>query len=434
MKLRLAWLPCLLVASALQADGIDSRYPIADPYEATVIGTPPELRYRFEKPTAVRERIFALEIFPGREIPTIFWPARKLELSLAYQKSAAPLIFVIPGTGSSYRSPTTRFLRDTFYQAGFHVISLSSPTSYDFITSASSSRYPGISSEDARDLYRVMSLAWNKVRGRIAVTDFYLTGYSLGALHAAFLSQRDEEERIFSFKKVLLLNPPVNLYESAVRLDRLFGSDPTIRTSNQLFDRLLSKFAGYFKENGMISLDDEAFLFKFQESKQSLSTPEIKTLIGAAFRFTAAGMVFAVDVLNDSGYIVEKGKELTIGAPLELYLKRSLWWGFEDYFDRMLTPYWQRRHPRDSQDDLIQRISLLGLAGYLSACTKIGVISNEDEIILNAADVEFLKATFGSRAKIFPLGGHGGNMQHAPYVREMLRFFEIEGAPAATHG
>jgi hypothetical protein len=434
MKLRMASLAWWLIASALQAGGIDSEYPVVDPYEATVIGTPPELRYRFENPRALRERIFALEVFPNREIPGVFWPAKRLEISLAYQKSAAPLIFVIAGTGSSYRSSTTQFLRDTFYQAGFHVISLSSPSSYDFITSASSSRYPGISSEDAEDLYRVMKLAWAKVMGRIDVTDFYLTGYSLGAAHAAFVSHRDEEEKVFSFKKVLLLNPPVNLYASAMRLDRLFGSDPSIRTSDELLERLLRKFAGYFKERGMISLDDEAFLFKFQESDQSLSTPEIKTLIGAAFRFTAAGMVFTVDVLNDTGYVVEKGKDLTIGVPLELYLKRSLWWGFADYFDRMLTPYWQRRHPQESRDDLIHRISLLGLADYLSESGKIGVISNEDEIILDTQDLQFLRETFGSRAKIFPFGGHGGNMQHAPYVRQMLRFFESKGSAPETQG
>lgn len=56
---------------------------------------------------------------------------------------------------------------------------------------------------------------------RLKVSEFHLTGYSLGALQAAFVSELDETRRSFNFKRVLLLNPPVNLYTSVTNLDRL---------------------------------------------------------------------------------------------------------------------------------------------------------------------------------------------------------------------
>ena len=99
-------------------------------------------------------------------------------------------------------------------------VQLSSPTSYDFMSAASRYATPGISTDDAKDLYRVMQ-AIRARHHKLPVTEFHLTGYSLGALNAAFVSQLDETRRSFNFKRVLLLNPPVNLYTSVGNLDKL---------------------------------------------------------------------------------------------------------------------------------------------------------------------------------------------------------------------
>ena len=388
-------------------------------------GTPVELRYKFGQEKPMRVRSYDLDIFPEREIPPLFQSVRRLAFSLAYQKQAAPLLFVIAGTGGSHRTATARFLQRVFYQAGFHVITLASPTSYEFITAASETRYPGISAEDARDLYRVMQLSLERVKDRISVTDVYLTGYSLGGLQAAFVSHIDEQEQAIGFRKVLLLNPPVSLYTSASILDDLVGSDPRMKNAHIFFNGLFEKFTEYFKENGMIRLDDEAFMFKFQKSERSLTQEEIMTLIGAAFRFTSAGLVFTVDALNRTGYVVEKDQSLTLSTPLDEYLKRGLWWRFTDYFERLLIPYWEHLHPEDNRDCLIEKISLFALRDYLEGAHKIGVISNADEIILAPEDIQFLSETFGSRAIIFPRGGHLGNLQHRDYVARMLTFFGV---------
>jgi hypothetical protein len=406
-------------------------YPITDPFEATVTGTPPDLRYKVEKERPMQVKSFDLEIFAGRDMPPLFRPVRRLNFTLAYQEQASPLVFVIAGTGSSHRAATARFLQHVFYQAGFHVITLSSPTSYEFIASASESRVPGVSADDAKDLYRVMQLSLQRTSDLAPVTDVYLTGYSLGGLHAAFVSHRDEQEQAIGFRKVLLLNPPVSLYTSASMLDALVGSDPRMKNAHVFFNALFEKFTEYFKENGMIRLDDEAFLFKFQESEQSLQQKELMALVGAAFRFTSAGLVFTVDALNGTGHVVEKDQRLTVGTPLEQYFKRGLWWRFTDYFERLLIPHWQQRHPQGSRDQLIEKISLSALGNYLAGAHKIGVISNADEIILSPEDIHFLTETFGSRATIFPRGGHLGNIQHRDYVTRILTFF---GRGAAAEG
>lgn len=39
-------------------------------------------------------------------------------------------------------------------------------------------------------------------------TECYLTGYSLGAAQTTFASQPDEEQEVFQFPKILMINPP----------------------------------------------------------------------------------------------------------------------------------------------------------------------------------------------------------------------------------
>jgi len=401
-------------------------YPITDPFEATVSGTPVELRHRFRNKKPMRQDNFELDVFPGRKVPPLFQPVRTLAFSLAYHESPAPLIFVISGTGGSYRSSTAEYLQRVFYQAGYHVITLSSPSSYDFITAASESQYPGNSVEDARDLYRIMQMSLALAKERVSITDVYLTGYSLGGLQAAFVSHLDEQEQAIGFRKVLLLNPPVSVYASATLLDNFVGSEPGMKNAHDYFNRLFGKFTEYFAENGTISLDDDAFMFKFQKSEQSLTHEELIALIGASFRFSSAGLVFTVDALNGTGYVVEPQQELTLGTPLEQYFKRGLWWGFTDYIDQILLPHWKDRQPQGSERQLIEAIGLPALRDYLVTASKIGVITNADEIILRPEDLDFLTETFGGRATVFPRGGHLGNVQHRDYVACMLDFLSVD--------
>ena len=63
-----------------------------------------------------------------------------------------------------------------FCQAGYHVISLPSPTHPNFIVAASSSGDPGHLVEDSADLYRVMQVIYQRLQKKQEVTDFFLTG------------------------------------------------------------------------------------------------------------------------------------------------------------------------------------------------------------------------------------------------------------------
>ena len=83
-----------------------------------------------------------LDVIPDRKKPPIFFYDEGLRCSFAYQKKKAPLVFLIAGTGSSDRAPKLVTMMKALYQAGYHVITLPSPTHPNFIISASRSQRP----------------------------------------------------------------------------------------------------------------------------------------------------------------------------------------------------------------------------------------------------------------------------------------------------
>jgi len=148
MKKLILAIALVSLANAAWASSEPYGYPLVNPYEATVIGTPS--LYMPKLPKEVPTKELFLNVFPQHQIPDIFWYQSQLKYSLVYQDKKAPLIFIIAGTGANYNSAKMIEMQKAFYQAGFHVISLPSPTHMNFIVTASSSGAPGNIIADAQ--------------------------------------------------------------------------------------------------------------------------------------------------------------------------------------------------------------------------------------------------------------------------------------------
>ncbi|MDU8316803.1 serine/threonine protein kinase [Pseudomonas syringae pv. actinidiae] len=415
-----------LSASALatNVDPATYGYPLTNPFEATIASTPPDLRPDLPDDEDIDQDVYTLNLHPEREftLPDNFWAVKKLHYRLAKQDHAAPLIFLIAGTGAPYNSTINEFLKKLYYGAGYHVVQLSSPTSYDFMSSASRFATPGVSTEDAEDLYRVMQ-AIRAQQAQLPVTDYYLTGYSLGALNAAFVSKLDETRRSFNFKKVLLLNPPVNLYTSISNLDKLVQTNVKgINNTTTFYELVLAKLTRYFRQKGYIDLND-ALLFDFQQSKQHLTNEQMAMLIGTSFRFSSADIAFTSDLINRRGLIIPPKFPISEGTSLPPVLKRALQCDFDCYLTEQVIPMWRARTDGGSLLQLMDQVSLYALKDYLHSNTKIAVMHNADDVILGAGDLGFLRKTFGDRLTVYPYGGHCGNLNYRVNTDAMLEFF-----------
>ncbi|MDD2899604.1 MAG: alpha/beta fold hydrolase, partial [Desulfuromonadaceae bacterium] len=395
-------------------------YPIPGSYEATILGTPATLMPVL--PAKIRTRQLVLDIVPERKKPPIFFYDEGLRCTFAYQKQKAPLVFLIAGAGASDRSVKLITMMKSLYQAGFHVITLPSPTHANFIVSASQSSVPGDLVEDSADLYHAMEVAWQKVAGDIEVSSFYLGGYSLGATQAAFVAKLDEERKLFNFRKVLLINPAVSIFDSGTRIEDLLKQIPGgAKKQGVFFNRMLSKFSEFYRYGNFVAINDD-FLYAIYTDRL-FSKEETAGLIGLTYRINLAGLIFSSDVMTNSGYVVAKNRVLQPGDSLSDYFMVSAHLSLFDYVNEYLYPYFQKKRPGLTKQAFIDSQSLRSIEGYLKASPKFGMMTNMNDFILTPAEIEYLRQIFGDRAKIYPRGGHLGNLEYNDNMAYMLAFF-----------
>jgi len=308
-----------------------------------------------------------------------------------------------------------------FHTAGYHTIAISSQMSQQFMISASSNSVPGLLMEDNRDIYKAMKLAYDKIKDQVEVTDFYIMGYSLGGTNAAVLSYIDETEKAFNFKRVFMVNPAVELYDSAVKLDKYLGDYTGGKTENieKLLSTTLARLKnGLTNEYANIGADTIYNIVK----GDFLSDEEKKAYIGLAFRLTSNDLNFLSDFLTKSGVYTKPTAKLTKFTNMKPYLKAVNFASFEDYVDKVGLPYYQKQNKASSIDDLKKASSLRLIEGYLRTSPKIVAVTNADELILSQKDMAFLKDVFKDRLIIYPRGGHCGNMFYKENVDTMVKF------------
>jgi len=422
------WIALCSVEALAAGDKPNGDYPIKDRFAATVIGTPKY--YKADLPAEIPVNEYEL---PGlHPVPKLFWYSENLHFSAALQEGRAPLVFNIAGTGAGYKSMKMQALQKALYQAGFHVINLSSPTYLNFLINASQSNLPGFLPEDAEDIYRVMELAYQKVEADADVSEFHVMGYSLGAAHAAFVAQLDQTRKVFNLQKIYMINPPVSLYNSVSILDQLLVDNVKggVEGVGTFLDKTLHRLAASYEPKEGMHFDGD-FLYgaysSWDPSKRGTG-PDGRNgaaaLIGTSFRMSSANVVFAADLMSHTGYIIPPGTEFGRRERLDYYAKASHVVKFTEYVDQMVIPYLQKKYPGKSRKQLLGEASLHHIEDFLAGNAQVRVVTNRDEIILALGELEYMVGLLGDRIKVFDHGGHCGNIDSKESVADMVAFLK----------
>jgi hypothetical protein len=418
---------CLILSSPCLAKQKSYDYPLDNGLAATILGTPKD--YKAAVPKKMKMQQKTLTVFPDREVPELYWYQKGLQHFIVKQKGPAPLIFMIAGTGASHNSAKNQAMAKAFYQAGFHVISIPSPTHPNFIVTASSTMVPGNLEVDSADIYQVMQMIMQKTGKELQVTDYYLTGYSLGATQSAYVAKLDEEIQAFNFKKVLMINPSVSLYNSVEIIDDMLRDNiPGGPDNFQTFwDEMFKRFSDTYEASDGVVFGPE---FLYNDYKKKLAKGEqiddgrMSALIGFGFRISSSSMVFTADVMSNSGVIKPKNLELSKNESLSDYAKVTVRMRFINYFDEILYPYYKGKQPGLSKQEMLNALGLKNIDGYLRTATKISMVTNADDFILAPGEVDYLRQVFQDRGKVYPKGGHCGNMEFSDNVAFMIDYFK----------
>ena len=396
------------------------NFPIDDPYSATIIGSASMMTEGVSENIPLK--VYEIQIKDKKDIPDVFWYASKFKFSFSKQKNKkAPLIFVLAGTGSDYSAVRVKFMQRIFHDAGYHTIAISSQMSQQFMISASTNAIPGMLIRDNEDIYKAMKLAYNKIKDQVDVTDFYIMGYSLGGTNAAVLSYIDEKEKAFNFKRVFMVNPPVELYDSAVKLDKYLDDYTGGKSAGieRLLNTTLARVkGGLTSEYANIGADTIYEIVK----ADILSDTEKKAYIGLAFRLTSTDLNFISDFITKSHIYTKNPEKVDKFTNMKEYFKAVNFATFEDYVNKIGFPYYKKYNKDFTIEDLKREASLRVIEDYLRTSPKIAAVTNADELILNEKDIDYLKDVFKDRLIIYPKGGHCGNMFYKENVDVMVKF------------
>ena len=397
-------------------------YPFQNPYDATIIGSSMMMTEGVSK--KIPSKNYEIPTRKQGELPDNLWNHTKFRFSLNQQKHKAPLIFLLAGTGSDYNSGRMELFQRILYDAGFHVISISSQMTVNFIASASRFHVPGLLEEDSKDMYEIMKKAYQAVEKEIEVTDFFLTGYSLGATNAAFLSKLDETEQFFKFKRVFMVNPAVNLYSSAKQLDKYLNqaTGNEVRNLEKMLEALLMKLKEETK-NEYTGLTSEG-LYKYFQGNH-FSDGQKAALVGLAFRINAIDLNYVSDLLAKTGVYTKIDEKIHKFSSMLSYFVKIKFADFGTYVDKVALPHYQKKLGFEyTKERLAKESSLYSIEEYLKQSPKIVAVTNADELILSKEDISFLRNTMGNRIFVYAKGGHCGNMFYTPNVQVMLTFLK----------
>src|SRR5260370_36349792 len=97
---------------------------------------------------------------------------------------------------------------------------------------------------------------------KVRITDIDVLGYSLGGANAAIVKSTDAREGKLKIHRAVMINPPVSLFSSIGRLDKLFaasiGSDDD--AVERLYRRLYAQLANLYRASDRVQIDEEFLL------------------------------------------------------------------------------------------------------------------------------------------------------------------------------
>lgn len=385
---------------------------------ATVFGTPPEDIAPLPAVVPLDEINIALPW--ARPLPAVLWFNRRLRVWFSAQDKPAPLAIVISGTGSDGNTAKLSLLRAALYGAGYHVLTLPSPTHPGFIAAASSTGVAGDLMQDSRDLYAAAQRIIAHLPRKIHITEVDVLGYSLGGAHAAVLKSIDAVEQRLKIRRAVIIDSPVSLFASMRRLDKLFvlsiGTDE--QGIDRFYRRLYARLANFYRMSDQVRLEDTNLLAALAATLHT--DTDFSAAIALTFRITVINVFYTGDLYAGTGVVTDPRHPPRPGDSTAAVIQRLLGKSFSDYFEQVFAPYYLAHRAGATRESLIAENHLDIIAEALRTDPDYYAQANADDLILDRAELDWLRATLQGRIVIYDHGGHLGNLGERQQIADML--------------
>jgi pimeloyl-ACP methyl ester carboxylesterase len=384
------------VSLAANGDASNYTYPYKDPYVASATAV-------ILRPSGAPPSYMNLAALPGRQSVPLLEGRGDLEIGVYAKRGPAPLVFLIPGLGASAQEGLAQHLASKMSEQGFNVLILASPMSWQFTLSQSMSAVPGDTQNDVQDLYRVMSLALAQAKQTYGMrpTSYSVVGYSQGALEAAYVAQLDNAQKRFGFKRVVMINPPLNLQYGIQTVDALgrIGKKMSRDEQDFIWGQAIAAMRAKMDPNAT-------------PAQKRISIPsgeKMKFLIGSAFRDTLGEMIFVSQQIRDLGLLPDRATE----SERTVREEEAKDLGFEGYSKRAVYPHFSRKAGSSlSYSAYVLQGSLEAMQSEIAGDSRYYLMDNMDDFLVQPEVVQEWAAKMRGRAFVYPYGGHMGNVAH----------------------
>jgi hypothetical protein len=295
-----------------------------------------------------------------------------------------------------------------------------SPTFPGFIVSTSSTGVAGDLLQDGRDLYAAMQQIVAHLPRRVQITDIDILGYSLGGANAAIVKSIDAREGKLKIHRAVMINPPVSLFASVFRLDKLFAISIGSGESGveRLYRRLYTRLANLYRMSERVSTTDTDLL---AAAATVLKTDaDFSAAIALTFRIALMDMFFAGDLYAGTGVVIDPQHPPRPGDSLEETTRILRGKPFAEYFAKVFAPYYLAHRVNSTPESLKADNRLDVIGATLRSNPDYYAQTNSDDLILDKPELAWLQATLGDRLAVYDHGGHLGNLGERRQIADML--------------
>lgn len=401
-------------------------YPYKDnAIMATVMGTPSSQWYKLKKGKAPKVKKFKTI----KKVPEILRQWSDYEYGVWTQKNAAPLMILVSGTGSLYNSGLTMYMANVFYDRGYNVIALSSPTTMPYIVSQSKNNYAGYIKDESTHMYELIATAVSREKAEgMKVTKTHIGGYSLGGFQSLLIHELDSEDKKIGIEKSLMLNAPVSILTATQKLDSYLVENGIYNAEG--LEKFLDNIFGKLVYDEKIEVSDIDFTdVRSAVSKLQLKDSDFEVLTGLLFRFYSANMTFAGEVFSGKdavGRLSDKKAYKRFDSVTEEF-REGLSVSFDEYSKEILYPYLKKnKYPDLTMEQFIKEFDLRNSQEFIEKNNKnIIFMTSKDDILITESDLNYINKTFGNKV-IIPYGGHTGILWHKDIANLMIDKLEEE--------
>jgi pimeloyl-ACP methyl ester carboxylesterase len=309
------------------------------------------------------------------------------------------------------------------YNSGFSAVCVSSPFNPEFMENASTAALPASLPVDGHDLHvaiteidRALGRAFPNRLGARA-----LLGYSMGALETLYLAATHPPGRppLLKFDRYVAINTPVRLLHGVGKLDEFYRAPldwpEDVRTENI--------------ENTFLKVADLSKTALLPQTSLPFNAIESKFLIGLVFRFALRDVIYSSQKRNNQGVLRLPVARMRRDPVYQEILSYS----YQDYLENFAVPYYRTRGAMEPvAAGLAKAGDLQTYEAGLRASPEIRVIVNENDFLLEPADLAWLRAEFPpEQLTVFRRGGHLGNLANPAVQKSILEALAGLSAPPA---